>query len=153
MEMEREDVDKYVDKNIKSKTKREQIINNLLFKDNECEYSVYFFSQSDDIRKNIMNLISWKRFDQFIMLIILISTLRLIIDTFVSSYNTDLVFDYILQDATRVVADETTKINKGKNQTFEFKITRPDDPGSYSFVYTGIFNTDVLWCINFEYQA
>jgi hypothetical protein len=68
---------------------------NELFKHSECESSVYIFRQSSKFRIYCMNLIKWKRFDQFILLIIVISTLRLIIATFIRSYEATVAYDIL----------------------------------------------------------
>jgi hypothetical protein len=67
---------------------------NRMFKDNECEYSLFLFSQTNGFRIWCMNFTAWKKFDQFIMFMILISTMRLILDTFISGYTSEHIFDY-----------------------------------------------------------
>ena len=66
---------------------------NKLFKKNDCEDSLYLFSQSNGFRILCMNLINHALFDKFILFIIILSTVRLIIDTFVSGYTLALFFD------------------------------------------------------------
>jgi hypothetical protein len=66
---------------------------NMLFKDNDCENSLFIFSQTNRFRVFCMNLICWKRFDQFIMLMILVSTMRLVLDTFIDGYLVDTIFN------------------------------------------------------------
>jgi hypothetical protein len=68
---------------------------NQIFKDNNCERSLFVFSQTNRVRVYCMGLITWKRFDQFIMVIILISTLRLMLDTFIDSSVSSTVFDIL----------------------------------------------------------
>jgi hypothetical protein len=68
---------------------------NTIFKDNFCERSLYVFSQTNKLRLYCMSIITWKKFEQFIMLVILVSTLRLMIDTFVDGYNSSVVFDIL----------------------------------------------------------
>ncbi len=57
---------------------------NNIFIDNECEYSVYYFSQNNLFRSYLMKLISDNNFDKFFKLIIIVSTIRLIIGTYAS---------------------------------------------------------------------
>jgi hypothetical protein len=72
-------------------SQREKI--NTLFKDNDCENSLFIFSQTNGFRIWCMHLICWKRFDQFIMMLILVSTLRLILDTFLDGSLIDMSFN------------------------------------------------------------
>ena len=66
---------------------------NKLFKNNECENSLFFIPQSSCFRIFCMKIINKKWFDIFILLIIILSTIRLVIDTFVSGYSFVLLFD------------------------------------------------------------
>ena len=75
------------------KKRREWQKINRLFKNNECENSLYLISQSSSFRIFCMKLINKKWFDSFILLIISLSTLRLVIDTFINGYSSVLVFD------------------------------------------------------------
>ena len=70
---------------------------NKLFKKNECENSLYIFAQTNTLRIFCMKLIINKWFDRFILLIILLSTARLIADTFVKGYF--FVFAFEIVDA------------------------------------------------------
>ena len=66
---------------------------NKIFKKNECEDSLYLFSQSNCFRMQCMKLINHPLFDKFILFIIILSTARLILDTFLSGYLIAVVFD------------------------------------------------------------
>lgn len=68
---------------------------NILFKKNECESSLYIFSQLNSIRIFSMKLIQNKWFDRVILIMILLSTARLILDTFLQGYQWVLVFDIL----------------------------------------------------------
>ena len=68
---------------------------NILFAKNECENSLYFLSQTNSFRIFCMKLILNKWFDRFILLMILCSTARLVVDTFVSGYLFVLAFDIL----------------------------------------------------------
>jgi len=68
---------------------------NKLFRKNDCENSIYFLSQTNSFRIFCMKLINNKLFDKFILLMIIFSTARLIIDTFLSGYHFVLIFDFI----------------------------------------------------------
>ena len=63
---------------------------NKLFKNNECEF---FLPQDNWFRILCMKLINKKWFDNFILLIIILSTIRLIIDTFINGFYFVLIFD------------------------------------------------------------
>ena len=79
-----------IDKNIKHWQKV-----NVLFRKNECEISLYIFSQVNTFRICCMKIISNKAFDMFILAIILLSTARLILDTFIAGYTSVFVFDMV----------------------------------------------------------
>ena len=66
---------------------------NKIFKKNDCEDSLYIFSQSNGFRILCMKLINHALFDRFILFIIILSTARLIVDTFVGGYSIALFFD------------------------------------------------------------
>ena len=70
---------------------------NKLFKRNECENSLYIFAQTNKFRIFCMKIIINKWFDRFILVIILLSTARLIADTFVKGYF--FVFAFEIVDA------------------------------------------------------
>ena len=57
---------------------------NKLFKNNECERSMYILSQTNKFRIFCVKLMTNKWFDRFILLMILLSTVRLILDTIIS---------------------------------------------------------------------
>ena len=77
-----------VDKNIKNWQKI-----NALFRKNECENSLYLLSQINFFRVACMKIATHKKFDAFILVMILLSTARLILDTFIAGYTSVLVFD------------------------------------------------------------
>ena len=66
---------------------------NKLFKKNECENALFFIPQNNGFRIFCMKMINKKYFDLFILLIIFLSTIRLIIDTFINGYSFVLLFD------------------------------------------------------------
>ena len=66
---------------------------NAIFKRNNCEDSLFLFSQSNCFRILCMKLINHPLFDKFILFIIILSTARLIIDTFLGGYTIALFFD------------------------------------------------------------
>lgn len=81
--------------NTDNKTKRIELENELiyrLFKRVDCEHSLYILSQRNPIRVNFMFLYSHKHFDKCINFIILLATLRLVLDTFISGKNSDYLF-------------------------------------------------------------
>lgn len=68
---------------------------NSIFSSNECEYSLFLFSQTSKIRLYCKNIASLKKFDTFILYMILLSTFRLIIDTFLNGSTSAIVFDMV----------------------------------------------------------
>ena len=66
---------------------------NKLFKNNECENSLFFIPQSNCFRIFSMKIINKKWFDIFILLIIILSSIRLVVDTFINGYTFVLLFD------------------------------------------------------------
>ena len=66
---------------------------NKIFKRNECEDSLGFLAQTNRFRIFCMLLISNKHFDRVILIMILLSTVRLILDTFIDGYVSVLIFD------------------------------------------------------------
>ena len=66
---------------------------NRIFKKNDCEDSLFLFSQSNNFRILCMKLINHAIFDKFILFIIILSTTRLILDTFLGGYKMALFFD------------------------------------------------------------
>ena len=94
-ENERSDNDEYKVYTSVEKNMRDWQKINKLFKKTECENSLYVFSQTNKFRIFCMKLITNKWFDRFILLIILLSTARLIIDTFLRGYIVSLLFDIV----------------------------------------------------------
>ena len=66
---------------------------NKIFKNNQCEKSLFLISQGYGFRIFCMNLINNAWFDHFILCIIILSSLRLIADTFISGYKFVVLFD------------------------------------------------------------
>jgi hypothetical protein len=66
---------------------------NTVYKDNYCERSLFVLPQTNRFRLYCMGLITWKRFDQLIMVVILVSTLRLMLDTFIDGALSSSAFD------------------------------------------------------------
>ena len=94
--------DGYNDSNISDKNKKYTLIEkrmmkwqkiNTIFKRNNCEDSLFLFSQSNCFRILCMKLINHPLFDKFILFIIILSTARLIMDTFLGGYSIALLFD------------------------------------------------------------
>ena len=86
---------------------------NKIFKKTECENSIYIFSQTNKFRIFCMKLITNKWFDRFILIIILLSTVRLVVDTFLKGFTWVLLFDivdavfniiFLLEAAFKIVA-------------------------------------------------
>ena len=72
---------------------------NKLFKKNECERALYLIPQTSHFRMFCLKLMSNKWFDRFILFMILASTLRLILDTIISGYESVLTFDILDAEA------------------------------------------------------
>ena len=70
---------------------------NKLFRRNECENSIFIFPQTNKFRIFCMKLIINKWFDRFILIVILLSTARLVADTFVKGFY--FVFAFEIVDA------------------------------------------------------
>ena len=68
---------------------------NKLFKKNECERAIYILPQTNKFRIFCLKLMSNKWFDRFILLMILSSTARLILDTIISGYIAVTTFDIL----------------------------------------------------------
>ena len=85
--------DRYYSEIEKSMIKWERI--NKLFRKNDCENSIYFLSQTNRFRIFCMKLINNKWFEKFIFIMIIFSTARLILDTFLNGYLFSFIFDYI----------------------------------------------------------
>ncbi len=66
---------------------------NRVFRRNECENSLYFIPQTNKFRIGCMLIIGNKKFDSIILIMILLSTARLILDTFIDGYVSVLIFD------------------------------------------------------------
>jgi hypothetical protein len=74
---------------------RDRKIANDTFCENECENSLFIFSQTSAFRIFCKNLIKLKKFDRFILLMIFVSTLRLILDTFIAGEVASKIFDFL----------------------------------------------------------
>ena len=85
--------DRYYSEIEKSMIKWENI--NKIFRKNDCENSIYLLSQTNRFRIFCMKLINNKWFEKFIFLMIIFSTARLILDTFLSGYLFSLIFDFV----------------------------------------------------------
>ena len=77
------------------KQKKEWDKINKLFRRNECENAFYVLSQTNKFRIVCLKLMNNKWFDRFILIMILLSTARLIADTFLSGYTFVLIFDVV----------------------------------------------------------
>ncbi len=67
---------------------------NKIFSSVDCEKSLYIFPQTNPFRIMCMQLITNKHFDHFILFLIVVSTMRLLIDTFVEGDFSDILFAY-----------------------------------------------------------
>ena len=92
-ESSEEESNKYYSEVQKNMKKWETI--NKLFRKNVCENSIYLISQTNKFRIICMKLINNKWFERFIFLMIIFSSIRLVIDTFVSGHQFSLIFDFI----------------------------------------------------------
>jgi hypothetical protein len=88
-------IDELKEHNFLDNQKREWAIINKLFRKNECENAFYILSQTNKFRIFCHRLMNNKWFDRFILMMILLSTARLILDTFISGYNFVLIFDVV----------------------------------------------------------
>ena len=77
------------------KKKKEWAQINKLFRKNECENAFYVLSQTNKFRIFCLKLMNNKWFDRFILIMILLSTARLIVDTFLAGYTFVLIFDVV----------------------------------------------------------
>ena len=68
---------------------------NKLFRRNECENAILILSQTNKFRIFCLKLMNYAWFDRFILIMILLSTARLILDTFLSGYTFVLIFDCV----------------------------------------------------------
>jgi hypothetical protein len=68
---------------------------NKIFKVVDCEKSLYIFPQTNKFRIACMQLITNKHFDHFILFLIIVSTLRLLLDTFIDGDSATLIFAYL----------------------------------------------------------
>ena len=103
---------------------------NTLFKKNECENSFLILSQTNKFRIFCLKLMNHVWFDRFILIMILLSTARLILDTFLSGYTFVLIFDcvdaffniiFLLEALIKIcalgfVGDEGTYLNDNWNK-------------------------------------
>ena len=62
-----------------------------LFKKNNCEHSLFLFSQKNALRVKLMMIFTHKYFEKFILIIIFMITIRLIVDTFIGDTKTSIV--------------------------------------------------------------
>ena len=77
------------------KKKKEWAKINKIFRKNECEDAFYILSQTNKFRIFCWKLMNNEWFDRFILIMILSSTARLILDTFLSGYTFVLIFDIL----------------------------------------------------------
>ena len=77
------------------KKKKEWAQINKLFRKNECENAFYILSQTNKFRIFCLKIMNNKWFDRFILIMILLSTARLIVDTFLNGYTFVLIFDVV----------------------------------------------------------
>ena len=68
---------------------------NKLFKKNECERAMYILPQTSKFRIFCLKIMTNKWFDRFILLMILASTARLILDTIIAGYIAVTTFDIL----------------------------------------------------------
>ena len=79
-----------IDKSIKNWKKV-----NVLFRKNECENSLYIFSQINTFRIWCMKIVSTKIFDHCVLFIICLSTIKLILGTTIRGYRYTIIFDFV----------------------------------------------------------
>ena len=79
-----------IDKSIKNWKKV-----NMLFRKNECENSLYIFSQINTFRIWCMKIVSTKIFDNCVLFIICLSTIKLILGTTIRGYRYTIIFDFV----------------------------------------------------------
>ena len=66
-----------------------------LYANNECDYSLYIFSQKNPFRIALYKLTKSNKFDLFITIILIVSTCHQIIDTFLTDDFQNYIFDII----------------------------------------------------------
>ena len=91
-DIDAEDNYNYYDTELDKTLKKWKKINKL-FKNNDCENSLFFIPQSNCFRIFCMKIINKKWFDIFILIVIILSTIRIVVDTFISGYTFVLLFD------------------------------------------------------------
>ena len=79
-----------IDKSIKNWKKV-----NLLFRKNECENSLYLFSQINTFRIWCMKIVSTKIFDNCVLFIICLSTIKLVLGSTIRGYRYTIIFDFV----------------------------------------------------------
>ncbi|CDW83739.1 cation channel family protein [Stylonychia lemnae] len=62
---------------------------NILFKGIECQRSLYIFSQSNPLRIKIYEMVTNTKFETFILLVIVFSSIKLIYDTYTQDFSDD----------------------------------------------------------------
>ena len=67
--------------------------NNRIYKNNECEDSLFIFNQTNPFRTICIKIVHNSKFENFILVLIGLSTLRLIIDTFFDDPISNRIFD------------------------------------------------------------
>ena len=117
---------------------------NKLFKKNECENSLYLLAQTNKYRRFCMKLIINKWFDRFILVIILLSTARLIIDTFLKGYF--FVFAFEIVDAIFNIIFLLEAVFKVSAMGFVL------DEGSYLRDNWNKIDIIIVFCSIFDFQ-
>ena len=92
-ELDENDTKNEKDNTTKRKLKQERLYRNWIFRDVYCEWSLGFLSQTNNFRFKIMEIISHPKFDSLILLLILLSTFRLIIATFLKDDTSKYIFE------------------------------------------------------------
>ena len=115
-----------------------------LFKNNYCENSLLLFPQENIFRIFCMKLIKKSWFSKLILFLIILSTLRLIVDTFISGYSFVLFFD--ICDAVFNVIFLIEALLKICALGFAF------DEGSYLRDYWNMLDALIVLCSFIEFH-
>ena len=117
---------------------------NKLFKRNECENSMFIFPQTNKFRIFCMKLIINKWFDRFILVVILLSTARLVADTFVRGFF--FVFAFEIVDAVFNIIFLLEAVFKVTAMGFAL------DEGSYLRDNWNKIDIIIVFCSIFDFQ-
>ena len=128
---------------IKKNMKEWQRVNKL-FRKNECENSMFIFPQTNKFRIFCMKLIINKWFDRFILVVILLSTARLVADTFLKGFF--FVFAFEIVDAVFNIIFLLEAVFKVTAMGFAL------DEGSYLRDNWNKIDIIIVFCSIFDFQ-